>query len=294
MQWRYQYVNIPTEVVRTVVAISELGSFSKAGASLGLSQPAISAQMKRLQILVGGDVFERTGGGLSLTPKGQLVLTQAKKLLDANDQILSIGGTDRDAQTVRLGLSAIFVDQFLSNLPAVESTGQISIVCDHSAELTKAFNSGYLDIGCLATPRLMDDVIEEIFGWEEAIVWVRSRDFVLRPGTPIPLIGWPGSPQDSTTIGAVEKSGMAYRFVLTSPDHHVRASAVAAGIGLMALPQRQALAPLVVAKEYYLPDLKPIHAGIFVRKNIDRQKVASLVDALKSLAPTGTPEMSVA
>ena len=87
---------------------------------------------------------------------------------------------------------------------------------------------------------------------------------------------------------------MAYRFVLTSPDHHVRASAVAAGIGLMALPQRQALAPLVVAKEYYLPVLKPIHAGIFVRKNIDRQKVASLIDTLKSLAPTGTPEMSVA
>lgn len=96
MHWRYQNINIPTEVVRTVVAISELGSFSKAGARLGLSQPAISAQMKRLQMLVGGDVFERTGGGLSLTPKGRLVLTQARKLLEANDQILSIGGGDQD------------------------------------------------------------------------------------------------------------------------------------------------------------------------------------------------------
>ena len=107
MHWRYQNINIPTEVVRTVVAISELGSFSKAGARLGLSQPAISAQMKRLQMLVGGDVFERTGAGISLTPKGRLVLTQARKLLEANDQILSIGGGDQDSQTVRLGLTAI-------------------------------------------------------------------------------------------------------------------------------------------------------------------------------------------
>src|ERR1700744_2766190 len=110
MHWRYQSNNIPTEIVRTVVAISELGSFSKAGAKLGLSQPAISAQMKRLQMLVGGDVFEKTSNGVRLTPKGKLILTHAKKLLDANDRILSIGGAENDAQPVRLGLSPPFID----------------------------------------------------------------------------------------------------------------------------------------------------------------------------------------
>src|SRR5580692_11183677 len=105
MHRRYQYINIPTEIIRTVIAISELGSFSKAGAKLGLSQPAISAQMKRLQGLVSGDVFEKAGGGISFTPMGRLILTHAKKLLDANDQILSIGGAENDAQQIRLGLS---------------------------------------------------------------------------------------------------------------------------------------------------------------------------------------------
>jgi DNA-binding transcriptional LysR family regulator len=293
MHWRYQNINIPTEVVRTVVAISELGSFSKAGMRLGLSQPAISAQMKRLQMLVGGDVFERTGAGISLTPKGRLVITQARKLLEANDQILSIGGTDQDTQTVRLGLSAIFVDQFLGNWPTIQSA-QVSIICDHSAELAKAFANGYLDIGCLIYPITTDEVSEEIFTWNEEFVWVRGRDFVLRPGSPIPLIGWPGSPLDATMMTGIEKAGLSYRFALTSADHHVRTSAVATGVGLIALPLRQVVAPLVVAKEYYLPELKPIRAGIFVRKNLDREKVAPLIDALKALAPASAENKSVA
>ena len=45
MYRRNQHVNIPIEIVRTVVAISETGSLSKAGERLGLSQPAISSQM---------------------------------------------------------------------------------------------------------------------------------------------------------------------------------------------------------------------------------------------------------
>jgi DNA-binding transcriptional LysR family regulator len=231
MHRRYQYVNIPTEIVRTVVAISELGSFSKAGTRLGLTQPAISAQMKRLQVLVGGDVFERSSSGISLTSKGRLVLTQSKKLLDANDQILSIGGADRRAQTIRVGLTPLFANQFLSKWSALEDAERITITSDHSAELTRSFANGYLDIGCLANAAMPDDVTEQIFAWEEDFVWVRSRDFILRHGSPIPLVGWPGSPRDAAMIAAIEQAGLAYRFVLSSADSHVRMAAVAAGVG---------------------------------------------------------------
>ena len=292
MHRRYQYINIPTEIVRTVVAISELGSFSKAGAKLGLSQPAISAQMKRLQVLVGGDIFEKSGGGIVLSPKGKLILTHAKKLLDANDQILSIGGAENDAQPIRLGLSAAFINQFLGNWPKVKLASQLSIVCDHSTGLAKAFADGYLDVGCLAMPEPPSDLGDVIFSWEEEAVWMRSRDFVLGHGSPIPLVGWPGSPQDASMMSAIEKAGLAYRFVLTSPDHHVRMSAVAAGIGLMGLPLRMVVPPLVVAREYYLPKLKPVRAVIIVRENFDSSEITPLIDALKALAPPRRPKAS--
>ena len=44
MHRRYDGINIPIEIVRTLVAIADLGSYSKAGEKLGLSQPAISAR----------------------------------------------------------------------------------------------------------------------------------------------------------------------------------------------------------------------------------------------------------
>ncbi len=59
--------HIPTEIMRSVVAISEMGSLTKAAESLGLSQPALTAQIKRLQGLVGGEVFARTSSGATAT-----------------------------------------------------------------------------------------------------------------------------------------------------------------------------------------------------------------------------------
>jgi Bacterial regulatory helix-turn-helix protein, lysR family len=46
MHRRYEGINIRIEIVRAPVAIADLGSYSRAGAKLGLSQPAITAQVK--------------------------------------------------------------------------------------------------------------------------------------------------------------------------------------------------------------------------------------------------------
>jgi DNA-binding transcriptional LysR family regulator len=46
-------INLQTDLLRTFVSIIDLGSFTKAGAALGRTQPAISLQMRRLEELVG-------------------------------------------------------------------------------------------------------------------------------------------------------------------------------------------------------------------------------------------------
>jgi len=245
MQRRYEHINVPTEIIRTVVAISELGSFSKASTRLGLSQPAVRAQIKRLQTIVGDDIFVRSGAGVTMTPKGRLLLAHAKELLESNDQILSISGGENAAQPVRLGLSPSFIDPFLAGWHPGSVQTQVSIACDHSAALAKAFDDGYLDVVCLSNSQL--DHGEAICSWKEGMVWVRSSDFVLKPGNPIPLIGWPGSPRDLAMTKALEKAGLPYRFVLTSADLHVRVSAIVSGLGITAFPLRDVQEPLIVA-----------------------------------------------
>ena len=84
--------NIPTELLRTLVAVVDLRSFTKAAQSLGVTQPAVSAQIKRLQGLLGTDLLDKSAPGVSLTSAGELVVNYARRLLSINDQILDIAG----------------------------------------------------------------------------------------------------------------------------------------------------------------------------------------------------------
>jgi DNA-binding transcriptional LysR family regulator len=283
MHRRHQHINIPTEIVRTIVVIAETGSFSKAGERLGLSQPAISAQVKRLQVMVGGAVFERVSGGVTFTERGKVVLAYARKLLEANDQILSLGGAPNDGQSIRLGLSTLYVEQFLSALIGKVSDFPLSIYSDHSTELAKALADGYLDVACIFNPPA--EAADLVAEWSEPFVWVRSGNFRLSPGMAVPLVGWPGSIADQPTIDALERMGAAYRVVFTSSDHHARIAAVSAGVGLMGLPERQVSSPLVAANESYLPPFAPVRAGICVGKGVDVGKIDSVIALLKDLAP---------
>ena len=61
-------INIPTELLRTLLAVVDLRSFTKAAQSLGVTQPAVSAQIKRLQGLVGADLLDKSAPGVTLTP----------------------------------------------------------------------------------------------------------------------------------------------------------------------------------------------------------------------------------
>jgi DNA-binding transcriptional LysR family regulator len=292
MHRRYQYINVPTEIIRSIVVIAETNSFSKAAERLGLTQPAISAQVKRLQLLVGSEVFERNGTGVAFTPKGKLVLGYARKLLEANDQILSLGGVRSDVSPVRVGISAIFVEYFLHNWDLGSDTDQLSFTCQHSSELLKLFNAGQIDVALLAGPS--EEPNEPLVAWEEEFAWVRGRNFVLRPGSPIPLIGWPGMPADQIVFQSLERAGLSYRLVFTSADRHARHAAAAKGLGLMGIPLRQLNNPLVEAKEGYLPRLKSLKLGIFVRPGFDPRAGASIISALKRLAPTGKSEKAIA
>src|SRR5262245_60326721 len=103
MHRRYDRLNIPTELLRTIIAIADLGSFTKAGEVLQLTQSAISAQVKRLQQLVGGELFTKSGSGLRLNELGESVASYARRILALNDQILALRGSPQE-DTIRIGL----------------------------------------------------------------------------------------------------------------------------------------------------------------------------------------------
>ncbi|GGQ19652.1 LysR family transcriptional regulator [Streptomyces roseolilacinus] len=73
--------------LKTVRAIADAGSLTKAATALGLAQPALSAQLKRIERALGGALFERGRHGVRATPLGELVLERARIVLPAVSEL---------------------------------------------------------------------------------------------------------------------------------------------------------------------------------------------------------------
>ncbi|MEV7446395.1 LysR family transcriptional regulator [Streptomyces sp. NPDC091204] len=69
--------------LKIVRAVADAGSLTRAATALGLAQPALSTQLKRIERALGGMLFVRGREGVRATPLGELVLERARVLLPA-------------------------------------------------------------------------------------------------------------------------------------------------------------------------------------------------------------------
>ncbi|MGH7668731.1 MAG: LysR family transcriptional regulator, partial [Gemmatimonadaceae bacterium] len=69
------------ELLVLLAVIARERSFTRAAAVLGVSQPSISARVRRLELRAGEPVFERLGRGVRLTPTGEALLPAAERAL---------------------------------------------------------------------------------------------------------------------------------------------------------------------------------------------------------------------
>jgi DNA-binding transcriptional LysR family regulator len=279
MQRRHH--NIPIEIIRTVVAISETGSLTKAAEQLGLSQPAVSAQIKRLEQLVGGSLFSKTPNGSCCTELGKLVLAQARRIIEANDQVLALGGTDASTDRLRMGLSSLMTRRFVTQ-QTISHFSDVQIHAGASYDIATSLTEGHIDIACFYRRGDIDHdlaplIVDEA---EDQLVWVRSKSFVLSPGAPIPIVTWAN---DDWMINTLTRHGLSYRIAFSSQDGDSKKSAVEAGIGLSAVPSRMIPSGLVWAKEYYLPTLPTIKALLCIRPGLTSPRVLDLKNQLSSM-----------
>lgn len=285
MQRRHDVQNIPIELLRSFVVIQESGSFTKAAEALSLTQPAISAQIKRLQQLVGGEVFVRSGFGISLSEKGEIVSRYARRILAMNDQILSLTGTAVTAKSLRIGIPNVYASSMLPDLIAAcrtEIAGErLHFACDASADLARNLSSGYLDVALVSSPEVLDAM--QVARWSETMCWVCAPGFSTSPGSPIPLQSWPHGVSDQLAIEALEGAGLAYSIVFTATDLSAHFAALRSGIGYVILPQRLVPPDLKIAREHYLPALPPCRTGIYINGQKDTRKLRDVATRMADI-----------
>ncbi len=88
MTREFDVVQLDVHHLRVLRAIADTGSLSRAAVVLGVTQPAVSAQLKRLEQMLGYQLFERGEGAVSPTPMGELLLRRTAALLPQLDKLL--------------------------------------------------------------------------------------------------------------------------------------------------------------------------------------------------------------
>jgi LysR family transcriptional activator of mexEF-oprN operon len=100
--------DLDLNLLRVFMVVAETGSATAAASRLYLTQPAISAALKRLSVAVGSPLFARQGRGLTLTARGERLLAGARPHLQALvESTLSPVAFDPTAseRTIVVGLS---------------------------------------------------------------------------------------------------------------------------------------------------------------------------------------------
>lgn len=143
-------------LIESFSAVMKTGSTTQAASLLGISQPAISRSLKRLEDTTKLKLFERSGPRLTPTPEAQLLYREIidthvglDRLRQAVARIRSVGtGSLRIASSAALGLSFVprVLKLFLERRPEVSVTFEIA----NSAAVRNLVASGTHDIGLCA------------------------------------------------------------------------------------------------------------------------------------------------
>jgi DNA-binding transcriptional LysR family regulator len=281
--------NIPVVLLRSFISISGHGSFTKAAAELNLTQPAISAQIKRLQGLVGGDLFFKKAQGVGLTELGTMVESYARRILTLNDQIIAIAGHAPKHETVHLGIQNIFAGHVLADVVnEVPHIGRYRFVCGSAPLLAEKLKAGYIDlVFMLAQTESRRNVLAE---WSEPVVWGRSPDvFPVVENEPIPFVGREEGYIDRKVMDALDELDVPYQIVFNAGDLTALTAAVQAGIGVMVAPKRALPAMLIAARDRMLPKLPELRSAVFHKEGFDVKRHRVLVDAfITAVSPQGS------
>jgi len=128
--------------------------FGKAAEACHVSQPALSAQIRKVEKFLGFSVFERTSRKVSLTPKGLHTVEQARVVLEEAQKLLTVTGDHHSPEPLRMGiittLGPYYVPHFLPQVRKVFAQMQFILREGLTAHLLDELKSGSLDVVLVA------------------------------------------------------------------------------------------------------------------------------------------------
>ncbi len=172
--YRLGMVDLKLKDLRYLVALADTRHFGRAAARCFVSQPTLSAQLRKLEESLGVQLIERRPRQVSLTVAGAEIVQRARGMLEAADGIVTLAQTQRDPLAGELRLALLptigpyLLPQLALRLRKALPRLQLMLYEYQTEAMLERLRHGELDVGVLALPvqtegLVVHDLYEEPF-----------------------------------------------------------------------------------------------------------------------------------
>jgi len=152
--------------LRYLVAVADTRHFGQAAARCFVSQPTLSAQLKKLEDYLGVQLIERQPRRIALTEAGAQVVARARRIIEASDEIVALSQLQRDPLAGRLRLALLpTIGPYLLPLVAARIRRRLPrlelLLYEYqTGPMLDHLHAGDIDVGILALPVPADGLID--------------------------------------------------------------------------------------------------------------------------------------
>ena len=234
--------NLPIDMLRSFVIVNEQGGFTAAADKLGRSQPAISQQIKKLEVLLDRPLLDRSNAKLILTPDGESLLGYARQILSLNDEAVGHFSSPSISGRIRFGIPSEFaitllpkiVSRFAKAYPDVT----LEVTCDLSRNLSSEEQREAYDLILVLHDKSVSQRSAKIKNYIKAdeLVWVTGSGSRAHLQETLPLVAAPsGCIYRQRALNKLGQAKRRCRIVYTIPDLTGIQAAINEGLGVTVL-----------------------------------------------------------
>jgi LysR family hydrogen peroxide-inducible transcriptional activator len=144
--------------LRYLVAVADTRHFGRAAAKCFVSQPTLSAQLRKLELYLGVQLIERRPRRVTLTPAGEEITQRARSMIESAEAIVGVAQTRRDPLAGQLRLALLpTIGPYLLPLVALKIRKALPrlelMLYEYQTEpMLERLHNGEVDVGILALP----------------------------------------------------------------------------------------------------------------------------------------------
>jgi len=278
---------IDLDLLKTLVAISQTGNFSAAAEIVHRTPSAISMQVKRIEDMLGRQIFVRSARSVALNEDGEILLAHARRVLAMNREVVAKFIAPEISGVVRLGAVDHITEQFLpaalcrfkNSHPGIK----VEVTVENSEPLSRKYRAGQFDIALVTCnpDRIAGEDIELFY--REKLVWAGLKTGVAVEETPLPVSVWEeGCAWRENALAGLQQQGRDYHITFKSDHIAGQKAGLLADLAIAPLPASACGGQIVeLGPEHGLPPLGDTFFGILIVKDAS-EHVLAVADQLRA------------